>query len=68
MSLEISWQAGTERLVCRWSEVGKRVPYNPPWMQDAPKDIDTKNLSAPMDFTKLSPFGGRDWYVPNRLG
>ena len=30
-----SWQTETGHLVCRWSEVGKPLQYNPKWMQEA---------------------------------
>jgi hypothetical protein len=51
--------------VCKWSEVGKRVLYNPPWMHDAPKDSERKKfLPSILDFAKLSPFGGSEWYAP----
>jgi hypothetical protein len=29
-----SWQMETGNLVCHWSKVGRRVEYNPPWMQE----------------------------------
>jgi hypothetical protein len=64
-AMEMSWQRETGRLICQWSEVGERVPYNPPWMQDASRDVHRKNVSPSfLDFTKLSPFGGREWYDP----
>ena len=63
--MEMSWQTRTEHLVCRWSEVGKLVPYNPPWMHDAPEDVYRNGVAPPvLDFTRLSPFGGSDWYAP----
>jgi len=63
--MEMSWQMRTDHLVCQWSEVGKRVPYNPPWMKDAPADIYRNDMAPPvLDWTKLSPFGGSEWYAP----
>jgi hypothetical protein len=63
--MEMSWQTRTDHLVCQWSEVGKRVPYNPSWMQDVSGSVRTKNVSSVvMDFTRLSPFGGSEWYAP----
>jgi hypothetical protein len=54
------------RLVCRWFEAGERGQYNPRWMQDAPKNVNTEKTSASgPDFARLSPFGGK-WYVPDR--
>jgi hypothetical protein len=61
--MKASWQTGTGRLVCRWSGVKERIPYNAPWM-NASKDVHRKNISpAFLDFTKLSPFGGSEWYA-----
>jgi hypothetical protein len=61
-----SWKMEADRLVCRWSEAGERVQYNPPWMQNASIDVYRKSVSpSDMDFRKLSPFGGGKWYVPD---
>jgi hypothetical protein len=65
--MKMSWQTETDRLVCRWSEVGERVQYNPRWIQDASRNVLRKNVSpSALVFTRLSPFGGR-WYAPDRL-
>jgi hypothetical protein len=65
--MEISWQADSDRLVCRWSEAGERLRYSPQWMRDAPEFVDEKTGCAPaVAFTKLSPFGAKDWYGPRR--
>jgi len=67
-TLKMSWQTQTDYVVCRWSEVVERIQYNPRWVQDASRDIDRKSVSTPvLDFTRLSPFGGREWYGPDRL-
>jgi hypothetical protein len=65
--MKMSWQTETDRILCRWSEVGERVQYNPRWVQDASRDVDMKNVPTSIpDFTRLSPFGGREWYTPDR--
>jgi hypothetical protein len=58
--MKMAWQTETNHLVCRWSGVGERVPYNPQWIQDAARNIPTKSVSQPpLDFRKLSPLGRR---------
>ncbi len=62
--MKILWQSDKGRLVCRWSEVGKHVQYSPRWIQDASQNVDQENVSlSDMDFTRLSPFGGSEWYA-----
>ncbi len=65
-AMKTSWETETDRLVCRWSDVGERVPYNPPWIEDAARNVHEKNVSplGPV-FTRLSPFGGGQWYAPH---
>jgi hypothetical protein len=65
--MEMSWQTETDRLVCRWSEAGKRVLYNPRWIRDVPRDLQRKIVSRPdLVSTRLSPFGGGEWYAWDR--
>jgi hypothetical protein len=54
---------GMERgcLVCHWSGVGQRVPYNPSWMRDA-SDAQGSYLPPVPDFASHSPFGGPSWF------
>lgn len=62
--MKISWQSDTDRLVCRWFEIGKRIQYNPRWIQDASQNADQENASLlDMDFAWLSRFGGSEWYA-----
>ena len=66
--MKMSWQTETDRLACRWSEVGERIQYNPSWIQHASRNVHRKNVSpSALDFTRLSSFGGAEWYVPDRL-
>ena len=30
-----TWQTESDHIVCRWSEGGECIQYNPPWMQEA---------------------------------
>src|SRR5215472_1571105 len=30
-----SWQLENGHIICRWSNVGQYLPYNPPWMEEA---------------------------------
>jgi len=55
-----SWQIETGHLVCRWSK-GQRVPYNPPWMEEAP-EAQGSHLPPVPDFASHSPFGGPSWF------
>lgn len=66
--MKMSWQTETDRVVCQWSEVGERVQYDPRWIQDASRNVYRENVSTPVpDFTRLSPFGGSEWYAPDRV-
>ncbi len=56
-----TWKTETEHLVCRWSEVGQRVPYNPLWMQEA-SDIQGSYLPPAPNFASHSPFVGASWF------
>jgi hypothetical protein len=67
-AMKMLWQTETGHLVCRWAEAGKRAPYSPPWIPDDPRAISTRNIaSSVVDFTRVSPFGGRHWYALDRL-
>ena len=59
-----SWQTETGRLVCRWTEAGQRIEYNPPWMREA-SDAPSGYLPRVPDFASHSPFGGPDWFLPH---
>jgi hypothetical protein len=59
-----SWQTQSGHLECRWSEVGQRVHYDSPWMQETP-DIPSGYLPPIPDFASHSPFGGASWFQPN---
>ena len=61
--MKVSWQSKADGLVSRWFEVGERVHYDPPWIQDASANLRKQNVSPLLlDFTRLSAFGGSDWY------
>jgi hypothetical protein len=62
-AMKISWQTKADRLLCRWSGVGERVHYDPPFIEDASIGARRENVppSVP-DFTRLSSFGGKEWY------
>jgi hypothetical protein len=57
-----SWQIEAGHLICRWSEVGKRIRYNPRWMQDAAHSHGSYLPPVP-DFASHSPFGGPSWFA-----
>ena len=62
--MRISWQTENDHLASRWFQEGERVQYNPPWMQDASRNLPSKNLSPPVSvFARVSPFGGGGWYA-----
>jgi hypothetical protein len=60
-----SWQTETGHLLCRWSEVGKPLQYNPKWMQDASTSQGSYFEPLP-SFTRHSPFGGASWFEPRQ--
>lgn len=62
--MKTSWQTEGDRIVCRWSEAGKRIQYNPPWLQEASRSVDKSVSPVIPDFTMHSPFGSGEWYVP----
>ena len=61
------WQTETGHQVCRWSDVGQHLQYNPRWMQEV-SDIHSDYLPPPLDFTSHSPFGGATWFQPHPAG
>ncbi len=64
--MNAAWRCEKDHLVCRWSGVGQRAPYNPPWMQAAGNVNPRASAPAFLDFTRFSPLGGGRWYDPNR--
>ncbi len=56
-----SWQSKTGHLVCSWSKVDRRIPYNPIWMQDNP-NAQGSYLPPTPDFASHSPFVGASWF------
>jgi hypothetical protein len=60
--MNMSWKTETSGMVCRWSGALEHTPYRPSWMQ-ASCDADQYPTVPPvLDFAKLSPFGGAEWY------
>ena len=59
------WQAETGQLECRWTEAGRKVDYDPPWMQTT-SQIPEPYLPPLPDFASRSPFGGGAWFQPPR--
>jgi hypothetical protein len=62
-----SWQMETGYLACRWSEIGQRVPYSPPWLQEA-SEMHGAYLPPLPDFASHSPFGGAFSLQPHMAG
>ncbi len=65
--MKMSWQTEADRLACRWSELEERIQYKPRWIQDASNDVQQNISLSVTDFTRLSPFGGKDWYALDRM-
>ncbi len=59
--MQSSWRMERGHLVCRWSEGGQSVRYNPHWMQET-SDIQSGYLLPVPDFASHSPFGGASWF------
>ena len=57
-----SWQTEAGHLVCRWSEVGERLNYAPPWMLES-SEAQSGYLEPLPDFASRSPFGGVSWFT-----
>lgn len=64
--MKSSWQADAGHLACTWSELGQRVPYNPPWMPESP-ELHRSYLPPLPDFSSHSPFGGASWFEPHTV-
>jgi len=62
--MKMSWQAETDRLECHWDEFGQQVEYKAPWIQEASQDVQGRRVAPPVPFTKLSSFGGGQWFAP----
>ena len=61
--MKTSWQTKGAYLVCRWSELEEGVRYNPSWIQGAARNVRSRNAPPSLlDFARLSPFGGIEWY------
>ena len=54
------WQTESGHLVCRWSEVGRRI-YSLGWMQET-SQVPSGHLTPIQDFASHSPFGGPFWF------
>jgi len=59
--MNLSWQCEDSHLICRWSGIGERTPYDAPWMHDVGNVEPKPPLPTFLDFTRVSPFGGRRW-------
>jgi hypothetical protein len=64
--MTMTWQAETDHLICRWSEIGVRTPYNPPWLRTPSTyaHVDCAQFKL-LDFRRLSPLGGLNWPPPD---
>lgn len=56
------WNEETGYLVCRWRDVGERVP--PRWMQEL-SEMPIGHVPPIPDFASHSPFGGVAWFQPD---
>lgn len=64
--MKMAWDSGTDRILCRWSEAGERAQYKPSWIVDTSES--SARVPSPVpDFTRLSPFGGKDWFATSSL-
>jgi hypothetical protein len=59
--MSLSWQTRTGQLICRWSDIGVRTPYQAPWTQDV-SDLPSGYLPPLTNFASHSPFGGPSWF------
>jgi hypothetical protein len=66
--MKVAWSCEKGHLECQWSGAGERALDSPPWMAAAGNVNPTTPAPAFLDFTRLSPFGGRRWYDPRGYG
>ena len=59
--INLFWQCEDSHLICRWSGVVERAPYDAPWMHDAGNVEPKPALPTFLDFARISPFGRRRW-------
>ena len=62
-----SWQSETGHLALRWTEVGQRDQYHPPWMLES-SEAEGGHIPSLPDFSNHSPFGGVSWFQPDPAG
>ena len=58
------WQMEADSIVCRWSETGERIQYNPPRLQEASRSVVRSVTPEIPDFTTHSLLGSGEWFVP----
>lgn len=61
--MKTSWQTDADHIVCRWSDAENTIPYRPPWLQEAAEGDEIASDLMP-DFTRHSPLGSGEWFVP----
>lgn len=60
--MQMAWNAGTDKIECRWSNGEGYVRYSAPWLDLAAGDVNPTAPALGVDFTRLSPFGGK-WFM-----
>jgi hypothetical protein len=66
-TMQCCWQIAADHLICTWSEVDVRVPYNLHWMQDTSQLVSPdQGISAPPDFRRFSLLSGSRWLKRER--
>ncbi len=63
-SMKTLWRAQADGIVCRWSETGEGIQYNPPWLRESSQNVDRSVTPTVPDFTAHSPVGSGEWFVP----
>jgi len=61
-AMRSSWQTETGHLACQWSDIGQRLPYRAPWLEDAPE---SDYVPPVTDFASHSPFAAASWFRPH---
>ena len=65
--MKISWQIKTGGPVCRWSDPGKRIPYDPSSILEDSTEASGSFLPPVPYFVAHSLLGSGEWYVPWKM-
>lgn len=62
--MKTSWRREQVVLFADDLNPGERIQYDRPWLQEASPSVNRSITPVIPDFTKHSPLGSGEWYVP----